>query len=186
MSAGRKRLPSILREVLVKATAAMLGSLVLVTALCWALGLIEFTYPKIVPNQPLRKPRRVVRIEGTNMMLDHGQMIALFPRYGSEPLSEQESIEIGNQVARSWFEVDVEPRSGREVTLYVRWPRKFRDSSPPFTIPLIRETVGRSYRKLLTDGTLVGTRSQPEGAGNRSQPAGHETNQTSSASGSGP
>ena len=147
-----------------KATAVIVGSFVLVLALLWALGLVEFTYPRVVANQPLRNPRSVVRIEGTNMVLGSGQLITLSARYGSGPVSEEEISEISNQVARTGFKVDVEPRVGHQVTLYVLWPRKFRDSSPPFAIPLIPQTVGRSYRKLLTYGTLVGTNSQPDGA----------------------
>jgi hypothetical protein len=159
-----------------KAVTAVIGSIVLVLSLCWALGFVEFTYPRIIANQPLRNPRKVARIAGPNIIVEGGRIIALSSPKTTELLPEEMWIEMSNQVRRSGFEVDVEPGKGHEVTLYVRWPRKFRDSAPPFTIPLIPETVGRSYRKRLALGTFVETNSQPEGAANVSRPSESETN----------
>ncbi|HLH56794.1 MAG TPA: hypothetical protein VKY92_24625 [Verrucomicrobiae bacterium] len=162
-----------------KTTAAVLGSFVGVVALCWAIGLVEFTYPKVFTNQPLQHPRKVVEIGPTDLLLDNGLLIRLLPRYGSEPVSQDLFVEISNQVSRAGFEVDVEPKAGHEVTLYVRWPGKFRDSAPPFTIPLIPKRVGSNYRKVLTFGTLVSSKRQPERA------VQSDANQTSAAGESG-
>lgn len=62
-----------------KTTAAVLGSFVAVVVLCWAIGLVEYTYPKVFTNQPVQHPRRVVEIAPTNMLLDNGQLIRLLP-----------------------------------------------------------------------------------------------------------
>jgi|SRR6516225_3549801 hypothetical protein len=146
-----------------KIAAVLLGIMVLALALCWAAGFVEFTYPNVVPNQPLLDPQKVTGMDGTNILLESGSVVNLQSVYSAEPLSEKMYVEISNQVSRSGFEIDVEPKHGREVELYVRWPRKFRDSAPPFTIPIIHETVGRCYRKPLAYGTFVGTNSEAEG-----------------------
>jgi hypothetical protein len=123
-------------------------------------------------------------LDGTNMVLESGEILALLAPYSSERSSDEIYLDISNQVSRGDFEVDVDPKSGGRAEIYVRWPRKFRDSSPPFTIPLIRKTVGRKYKKAVAFGTYLSTNSQPSGAANGSQPVRSETNSTSSAAGS--
>lgn len=168
-----------------KVAALITSILVLGLAICWAAGLVEFTYPNIVPNEPLLHPQKVRALDGTNMVLETGQIIALSPRYASERNGEEISLDISNQVSRGGFEVDVDLKTGGRVEIFVRRPRRFRDSAPPFTIPIIPETVGRKYRMAVAFGTYLGTNSQPSGAANRSQPVGSQTNGTSSAAGSG-
>lgn len=131
-------------------SAVVLASVVI--AICWVIGFVEFPYPNVVPNEPLLHPQRVREINGTNLVLASGDRIALSLPYSSERSVGEISLEISNQVSRSGFEVDVVEKQGDWVEIYVRWPRKFRDSAPPFTIPLIRETVGRYYRKSLATG----------------------------------
>jgi len=169
----------------VKNAALIVGVLVLGLAICWAAGLVEFSYPNVVPNEPLLHSQKVRSLVGTNMVLESGEIIALSPRYASERSSEEISLDISNQVSRGGFEVDVEPkRGGERVEIYVRWLRKFRDSAPPFTISVIPETVGRKYRKAVAFGTYLGTNSQPSGAADGSQPFSSVTNGTSGAAGS--
>ena len=168
-----------------KTVALIVGILVVGLAICWAAGLVEFTYPNAVPNEPLLRPQKVRSLDGTNMVLESGEIIALSPRYSSERSGEEVSLDISNQVSRGGFEVDVAPKSGGRVEVFVRWPKKFRDSAPPFTIPIVPETVGRKYRKSVAFGTYLGANSQPDGAANWSQPVPSETNRTSATAGSG-
>ena len=168
-----------------KIAALIFGILVLGLAICWAAGLVEFTYPNVVPNEPLLHPQRVRSLDGTNIVLESGEVLALSPTHSSERSPEEISLDISNQLSRGGFEVDLDSKSGGRAEIYVRWPRKFRDSVPPFTIPIVRETVGRKYRKAVAVGTYIGTNSQPSGAANRSQPVGSETNRASASAGSG-
>jgi hypothetical protein len=145
----------------VKVAASFLGILFVCLAICWEAGFVEFTYPNVVPNEPLLHPLKVRQLDGTNMLLENGQILALSPLHSSDRSTDEIFLDVSNQVRRSDFEVDVERKNGERVEVYVRWPRKFRDSVPPFTIPIIRETVGRKYRKPLAFGTYVNTNSQP-------------------------
>lgn len=165
----------------VKMAVLIIGALVLGFAICWAAGLVEFTYPNIVANEPLLYPKKVRSLKGTNMVLQTGEIIGLWPRYSSERSREEICIDISNQVSRGSFEVDVDPKPGGRLEIFVRGPRKFRDSVPPFTVPLISERVGRYYRKAVAFGAYLGTNSQLTGAADGSQPIGSETNQPSAA-----
>jgi hypothetical protein len=149
---------------MVKKAVSILGILAIVLGICWAAGFVEFTYPNIVPNEPLSHPQKVREINGTNMVLVSGDRIALSLPYSSERSVEEISLEISNQVSRSCYEVDVVEKHGDRVEIYVRWPRKFRDSAPPFTIPLIRETIGRYYRKSLAVGQHLAAESRNDPA----------------------
>jgi hypothetical protein len=159
----------------VKTAALVIGVLALGLAICWAAGLVEFTYPNVVANEPLLHPQSVRSLEGTNMVLRTGEIIGLWPRYSSERSPEEISMDISNQVSRGGYEVDVDPKTGGRLEIFVRWPRKFRDSVPPFTIPIVSERVGRHYRKSVAFGTYLGTNSQA-GEARVGQPFSSETN----------
>jgi hypothetical protein len=151
-------------------------------AACWMLGWVEFTYLNIVPNEPLLHPRKARELQGTNMVMQDGQIIALWPKYPSERSTEEIYGDISNQLSRSDFQVDVDSKDG-QLEIYVRKHRKFRDYAPPFTIPLIRQTVGKNRRELLAYGAYVQTNVQPESSTNASQPIPTVTNGTQSAIG---
>lgn len=153
------------------------GILAVGLAFCWAVGLVEFTYLNVVPNEPLRHPCKVTELNDTNMVLESGDIVGFRPRYTSYS-------DLSNQLVRSDFEVDIEPTKGR-LDIYVRRYSKFRDTVPPFTIPLIRKTVGRKHRELVAFGVYVSTNSQPDGAANRSRPIRSETNRAAAAAGPG-
>ena len=123
----------------------------------WAVGLIEFDYVSNVSDQPLLNPQKVREFSGTNMVLESGEIIALVPRYSSAPTAEA-YWSISNQVSRSEFEVDIEPQDGGHVEIYVRRHRKFRDTVPPFTIPLV--PVSKYIRKAVAWGTFLSANSQ--------------------------
>lgn len=125
---------------------------------CWLLGWVEFTYVKVVPNEPLLHPRQISKLQGTNMVMQDGQIIALWPSYPGRSTEESHG-DISNKLRLSDFQVDIDTNYG-QLDIYVRHKRKFRDSSPPFTIPLIRETVGRKSRQLLAHGEYLSSNSR--------------------------
>jgi hypothetical protein len=158
-----------------KMAALITGILVACLAICWATGLVEFTYPKVVPNEPLLHAQKVRSLDGTNMILESGETIALWQQYLSDRSAEEISMDISNQLSRGGFEVDVDPKPSGRLEIFVRWPRKFRDSVPPFTIPIIPQTVGRKFRNRVAFGTYLNTNTQPTRVGsetNRTSPTG--------------
>lgn len=161
-----------------KAAVSIIGIVAVALAVCWAANLVVFTYPNVVPNQPLLNPQRVREVDGTNMVLESGRVVGLWPLYSSGLASEEVWSEISNQVRRSGFEVDIDPDQGQRLKIYVRWPRKLRDSAPPFTVPMIRQTVGREYRKPLAFGAYLNTNSQPDHTTNQNEPLRSDANQT--------
>lgn len=140
----------------VKRSAKIGACLAGVLAICWMAGFIEFTYPNIVPNEPLLHPQKVRELNGTNIVLESGQIYGLSPWLSGDGTPEEWSSAFRNELKRSGFEVDVEDKQGNRVEVYVRWPRKFRDSAPPFTIPLIWQTTGKYYRKPMAFGVPLG------------------------------
>jgi hypothetical protein len=129
--------------------------LAIVVFISWATGLVVFTYEHPVVNQPLQHPCRVQIVNGTNMLLEDGRMITFWPRWSSDRSDEAYEI-VSNQVRRSDFQIDIETNAF-DLCIFVRYPRKFRDSAPPFEIPIIRHAVGRYGRQIEAVGKWVQT-----------------------------
>ena len=159
-----------------KIAAFVLSIFAVVLALCWAAGFVEFTYLNVVPNEPLRHPRKVQIIDGTNMLLESGEIISFRVSHSSERSDEELYSEISNQVSRSDFQVDIETNKTGNLDIFVRRHRKFRDTVPPFVIPIIRETVGREWREKIASGAWAHTDTEPNDAANGSQKNRPETN----------
>ena len=170
----------------VKRVVYLLGIIAIGLAVCWATGLADFTWVRVVPNEPLLHPQKVRALSGTNMIMESGEVIALWPRESSERSLQEVYLDMSNQVRRSGFEVDIEPkRDGTTLDVFIRLDSKFRDTVPPyFTVPLIWKTAGSRHREAIAYGACVGTNSQPDGEANGRQPIRSETNQTSEAAAS--
>lgn len=170
----------------VKRVVYLLGLVVIALAACWATGLADLTWVRVVPNEPLLHPQKVRGLSGTNMIMESGEVIALWPREASDRSLEEIYLDISNQVRRSSFEVDIEPTRNRsKLNVFIRLDSKFRDTCPPyFTVPLIWKTAGSRHREAIAYGAYLGTNSQPDGAANGRQPVRPETNQTSAAAAS--
>jgi len=125
--------------------------------ICWASGLVVFTYEYPVPNQPLQHPCKVQIVNETNMLLENGAMITFTPRWPSDRSPEEVYEDISNQVRRSDFQIDIETNKTGGLDIFVRHPRKFRDSAPPFTIPVIRQAKGQYFRQREAVGAYVQT-----------------------------
>ncbi len=141
-------------------------------------GLVGFHYPYVILNEPLRSPQKVLRVEGGNIILENGQVIALDERYASD---------INSKLIQSGFEIDIHGSKGEPVAIFARqngwvcgtpWAQMIR-------IPLIRDTTYKNRRQLVAVGTYVESGGQQDGAANRGQPIRSETNRTSAAAGSG-
>jgi hypothetical protein len=161
-----------------RAALTCLAIVVLLAAGGSALGLVGFHYPRVVQNEPLRNPQTVVRLDGIDLGLQSGAIIRV---------EAMESLEISNKLSQSAFEIDVESGKDETVAIYARLNGWVCGTpwAQPIRIPLIRDTVYRNRRQLIGFGSYVRPHSQPDGAANRSQPVGSETNRTSSAAGSG-
>jgi hypothetical protein len=172
-----------------KVALSLLAVPVIGIATYWAAGLASFTSYTIVPNEPLRHPCRVKDVNGTNLLMESGQIISMYPGF----------FNLSNQLSWSDFQVDIEQGdingpghfdiqqgNTNRLDIYVRRPRK-NDFIRPlvFAIPLVRKTVGASYRAWVASGTYVNTSGQPDTAANRSQPIRSETNRPSVEAGSG-
>jgi hypothetical protein len=164
----------------VKTVVFVLSIFVVVLVFCWAAGLVEFTYLNVVPNEPLKHPCKVQIIDGTNMLLESGEMISFWPRYSSERSNEEAYSDISNQVCRSGFQIDIETNRTGNLDIFVRRHRKFRDTIPPFVIPLVRKTVEKERREVVASGAYVRTGSKPNDATIGIQQNRLETNRTSS------
>ncbi len=165
----------------VKTVVSVLSIFAVVLALGWAAGLVEFTYLNIVPNEPLQHPSKVQVIDGTNMVLQSGEMISFWPSRSSDRSNDELYSEISNQVSRSDFQIDIETNKAGNLDIFVRRHRKFRDTVPPFVIPVVRETAGRERREMVACGIYVRTGGKPNDAANGSQQIRSDTNRTSSA-----
>lgn len=143
-----------------------------VIIISWATGVVVFTYEHVVPNEPLQHPCKVQIIYGTNMLLENGAMITFWPRWWPSDKSAEEVEEvyedISNQVRRSNFQIDIETNNAGSLDIFVRHPRKFRDTIPPFEIPVIRVTVGKYFREKEAFAAYMQTTNKPDWA-NQSQ-----------------
>lgn len=130
--------------------------LAIVVFISWATGLVVFTYEHVVPNQPLLHPRKVQIINETNMVLENGGTI-FFWRGSPSDRNDEDYADISNQVRRSDFQIDIETNNAGSLDIFVRHPRKFRDTVPPFEIPVIRVTAGKYIREKEAFGAYVQT-----------------------------
>jgi hypothetical protein len=139
-------------------------------------GLVGFHYPKVVVDEPLQNPQKVTRIDGTNIFLQDGRVIAI---------GSADSLEISNRLSQSSFQIDLERTKGETAVIWARQNGWICGTSwaQPIRIPVIRDTVYKNRRQLIATGSY-GATSQPDDAANRSQPSRSETNSTPSAAGS--
>ena len=151
--------------------------ILVVIVIAFILGLVGFTYPRVVRDEPLHHPLRVVKIEGTNIVLESGRLIAL---------EGMTAADITNKLQQSDFHVDVEPGHGGSVAIWARQTGWICGTpwAQPIRIPLVPVTVHKNRRKLIAVGSYIRESGQPDGTANRSQPIRAETNSTSSAAGS--
>jgi hypothetical protein len=124
-------------------------------------GLIGFHYPRVIENEPLKDPHKVVRFEGTNLFLEDGAMIALGP-FGSERL--------GDQLKKANFEIDIERDADGSCSVLSRQPGWICGTpwTQPIRIPLIADTVYRNRRELIAIGSYVAPKGQTGAAANGS------------------
>jgi hypothetical protein len=137
-----------------KRGALLLCGSVLLLAAAWAVGLVGFRYPHIVQRDPLRHPYKVAGLQGTNMVLADGRIIAFQASYPSG---------FSNALSQSEFEVDLDSRGTSGVAIYARHMTMICGTpwAQPILIPVIRDTVYKQHRELIALGTYVTTNGQP-------------------------
>lgn len=115
----------------------------------WATGLVGFHYPKVIQDEPLHQPLRVVRVEGTNLFLQNGDIIAL---YGLD------ASQINNMLSQTAFEIDVKNQNG-DLVIFAR-QNGWVCGTPwaqPLRVPLFEDTVYKNRRQLIAMGTYIQT-----------------------------
>ncbi len=134
---GRKRVKII-------ATILIVGALLVVSASM--IGLIGFHYPDVVQDEPLRNPQKVVRVEGTNIHLESGAIVAL---------DGLDTLEISNKLKQSAFEIDIEGTNKEPVAIWARQDGWVCGTpwAQPIRIPLIRDTTYKNRRELIAVGS---------------------------------
>jgi hypothetical protein len=160
-----------------KITATILIVAVLLILCASMIGMVGFHYPHVIQDEPLQHPQNVLRVEGTNIVLESGAMIAL---------DQVDASGISNKLKQSAFQVDIEGAKGGPVGIWARQDGWICGTpwAQPIRIPLIRDTTYKNRRELIAVGSYLESGGQQDGAANGSQPIRSETNGTSSAAGS--
>ena len=134
--------------------AAVSLCIISMVALSAGFGIIGFHYPRVIQNEPLLHPRKVVRLEGTNIVLQDGLVIGI---------ESMDSNEISNKLQQSNFYVDVDDGNDAYTVIYAR-----QDSwvcgtpwAKPIVIPLIPDDVYKNRRQLVALGKRLGS-SKPQ------------------------
>jgi hypothetical protein len=150
--------------------------LILCAASC---GLVGFHYPTVIQDEPLRDPQKIARVEGTNLFLQNGSVIAI---------DWIKATEISNELRQSSFEVDLEGAKGEPVAIIARQDGWICGTpwAQPIRIPLIRDTVYKNRRELIAMGEYVQPNSQRDAVAHGSQPIVLKTNGTVAATASHP
>ncbi len=137
-------------------------------------GLVGVRYPRVITDEPLKHPQKVVRIEGTKLSLADGAVVTL------------EGVEEGNLSNILWqseFTVDIDESTGGDVGVWAR-QNGWVCGTPwaqPIRIPLIRDTVYKNRRQMIALCSVMRPGGQPGGAANQSQPVRPQTNSMSAA-----
>jgi len=159
-----------------KVTGYIVVTVLVVVVFGSMIGLVGFHYPSVIQDEPLRNPQKVLRVEGTNIFMEGGAVIALDQVYASG---------LCNKLKQSGVQIEVEGARGEPVAIFARQDGWVCGTpwAQPIRIPLIPDRIYKNRRELVAVGVLVG--GQPEGAANRSQPVRSGTNRTAVAAGSG-
>jgi hypothetical protein len=157
------------------ATILSVAALLLVCALM--MGMAGVHYPRIIRDEPLQHPQTVVRIEGTNLVLESGAIIAF---------DGIEAASISNKLQQSEFAVDIDGAQGEALAIWARQDGWVCGTpwAQPIRIPLIRDTTYKNRRQMIAVGSYVRSGGQQDGSADGSRPIRSETNTTSSAAGS--
>ncbi len=146
------------------------------------LGVVGFHYPRVIQNEPLKNPQKVVSVHGTDIVLERGAVISIHPVTG---VDTTEASQISNLLNQTAFEIEVEDRGG-PIAIYGRQNGWICGTpwAQPVRIPLIPDQVYKNRKRLIGLGSYVQSESQRNGPANGSQPIRSETNTTPGAVGS--
>src|SRR4051812_43856517 len=122
---------------------------------CLMFGVIGFHYPKVIQNEPLHNPQKVVRIIGSDVVMQNGAVLRI---------DNMDASEISNKLSQSTFEVELDGGpNGEPVAVWAR-QKGWVCGTPwaqPIVIPLIRDTVYKNRRCVVASGRYVQSNTQP-------------------------
>jgi hypothetical protein len=131
-----------------KLAATLLIAFVLLIACASVTGIVGFHYPHVIQDEPLHHPQKVTRVDGKNIILESGIVIALDGTQASD---------ISNKLWQSAFKIDIEGSKTGPVAIWARqdgwicgtpWAQAIR-------IPLIGDTTYKNRRELIAVGDYV-------------------------------
>ena len=140
-------------RTIIKLVLAIIG-----LVLC--LGVFPFVglhYPKIVENEPLHEPVKVLNIQGSTIALENGRTLVL---------DGIDANNISNQLMQSDYYIDLKDEGDGVYFVYARQDGWVCGTpwAQPIRIPLFEDTVYRNKRRLIAFGELMNN--QPSAASN--------------------
>jgi hypothetical protein len=101
--------------------------------------IIGLHYPNVVQNEPLQNPQKVLRIDGTNIFLQNGAILAI---------DSEDPLELSNKLVQSNFEIDIEGPKEELVAIFARQNGWICGTpwAQPICIPLIKDKVYKNRR----------------------------------------
>ena len=133
-----------MRRFITYASAVIL----LLGLLAWSTGILGFSYPEIIENQPLLNPVKVVQVVSNRFMLEDHRMVEVETTPG---------IDITNQLAESGYMIDLELNKGSLIGIYARqdgWVCGTRWAQP-IRIPIFPTKVYKNRRELIAIGNRI-------------------------------
>jgi hypothetical protein len=132
-----------------KFVAWTISTTLLVLTVASYTGVIGFHYPRVIENEPLHDPIKVLRVEGKQLHLSDSRIIEV-QNTSDEALTKA--------IAESDFYVDLEG-SGSVVTVHARQNGWICGTpwAQPIRIPLFPDTVYQNRRDLIAVGEFVGS-----------------------------
>jgi len=143
------------------AVTALIAVVVVVLLLecAWMIGLLGFHYPLVIQDEPLLHPQKVIGVQGTNLILESGAVLAI---------DTLEASDISNKLRQSRFEIDVDRTHGAAVAIWARQDGWVCGApwAQPIRIPLIGDKTYRNRRQIIAVGAYLDPEGQQDGAAN--------------------
>ena len=130
-----------------KFVAWIIATTLLVLTVASLSGVIGLRYPRVIENEPLDNPIKVLRVDGSRLHLSDSRIIET-----KGPTVES----LAKAISESDFYVDVEG-SGSLITVHARQDGWICGTpwAQPIRVPIFPDTVYRNRRELIAVGEFV-------------------------------